>query len=62
MRLLEAMADLSESQRQVFARVDLEQMGQLEAAQALGIKPATLRTTLHFARKKLAETLRRMGE
>lgn len=61
-RLLEAMKSLSESQRQVFARVDLEQMGQMEAAQALGIKPATLRTTLHFARKRLAGILRRMGE
>ena len=61
-RLLEAMKDLSESQRQVFARVELEQMSQMEAAQALGIKPTTLRTTLHFARKRLAGILRRMGE
>jgi DNA-directed RNA polymerase specialized sigma24 family protein len=59
---MEAMKYLSESQRQIFARVELEQMGQMETAQALGIKPATLRTTLHFARKRLAGILRGMGE
>jgi RNA polymerase sigma factor (sigma-70 family) len=56
--LLTALGDLSESQRQVFVRVDLEQKDQEEVAQALGIKYATLRTTLHFARKRLAALLR----
>lgn len=59
-RLLLAMGQLSESQRQVFIRVDLEQNDQKEVARALGIKFATLRATLHFARKRLATALRQM--
>jgi RNA polymerase sigma-70 factor (ECF subfamily) len=61
-RLLKALGQLSESQRQVFVRVDLEQNDQREAAQALGIKFATLRTTLHFARKRMAAALRETEE
>jgi len=61
-RLLAALGELSESQRQVFVRVDLEQDDQKEVAKALGIKYATLRTTLHFARKRLATLLRCMEE
>ena len=61
-RLLSALGELSESQRQVFIRVDLEQNGQKEVAEALGIKYATLRTPLHFARKRLAALLRCMEE
>jgi RNA polymerase sigma-70 factor (ECF subfamily) len=57
-RLLEAVSQLSESQRQVFLRVDLEHGDQKEVARALGIKFGTLRTTLHFARKRLAGMLR----
>jgi len=57
-RLLAAAGELSESQRQVFIRVDLEQNDQREVAEALGIKHATLRTTLHFARKRMAALLR----
>jgi RNA polymerase sigma-70 factor (ECF subfamily) len=61
-RLLAALGELSESQRQVFVRVDLEQNNQKEVARALGIKYTTLRTTLHFARKRLATLLRCMEE
>jgi RNA polymerase sigma-70 factor (ECF subfamily) len=61
-RLLAAIGGLSESQRQVFVRVDLEQCDQREAARSLGMKFGTLRATLHFARKRLADTLRRMEE
>jgi len=61
-RLLTALGDLSESQSQVFVRVDLEQNDQKEVAEALGIKYTTLRTTLHFARKRLATLLRCMEE
>jgi RNA polymerase sigma-70 factor (ECF subfamily) len=61
-RLLGALGELSQSQRQIFIRVDLEQGDQKEVAQALGIKYATLRTTLHFARKRLATVLRSMEE
>lgn len=61
-RLLAAVAELSESQRQVFLRVDLEQGDQKEVARALGIRFGTLRTTLHFARKRLARALQEWEE
>lgn len=61
-RLLAAVSGLSESQRQVFVRVDLEQCDQQEVAETLGIKAGTLRATLHYARKRLAATLRQMEE
>lgn len=61
-RLCKAMTRLSEKQLQVFTRVDLEQTPQTEAARALGMKPNTLRTTLHFARKRLARWLRNMED
>ncbi|MFG1691478.1 RNA polymerase sigma factor [Gemmatimonadota bacterium] len=61
-RLLVALRELSESQRQVFLRVDLEQNDQKEVARALGIKAGTLRATLHYARKRLAAALRQMEE
>jgi RNA polymerase sigma-70 factor (ECF subfamily) len=61
-RLLVALGELSESQRQVFVRVDLEQNDQREVAEALGMKFTTLRTTLHFARKRLAAVLVAMEE
>jgi len=60
--LMAALGQLSESQRQVFLRVDLEQGDQKAVAQALGIKFATLRTTLHFARKRIAAALLKMEE
>ncbi|MFH1763124.1 MAG: sigma-70 family RNA polymerase sigma factor [Gemmatimonadota bacterium] len=59
-RLVVALGHLSESQRQVFLRVDMEREDQKSVAHALGIKPGTLRTTLHFARKRLATMLREM--
>ena len=57
-----ALTGLSESQRQVFVRVDLEQGDQQEVARSLGMKPTTLRATLHFARRRLAAALRSMEE
>ena len=59
-RLLVAAGELSENQRQVFLRVDLEQGSQKEVAKEMGIRAGTLRTTLHFARRRIAATLRRM--
>lgn len=59
-RISAALGQLSESQRQVFLRVDLEHGDQKAVARALGIKPGTLRATLHFARKRLATVLREM--
>ncbi len=56
-RVLAASAHLSETQREVFLRVDVEQGDQKEVAEALGIRFGTLRTTLHFARKKMAAAL-----
>lgn len=61
-RLFRAVGQLSESQRQVFCRVDVEQTDQREAAEMLGIKFTTLRSTLHFARRKLARILKDMEE
>ncbi len=59
-RILAASDRLSESQREVFLRVDVEQGDQRTVAEALGIRFGTLRTTLHFARKRVAEALREM--
>lgn len=59
-RLREAISCLTERQFVVFTRVDIEQIGQAETARALGMNPATLRTTLHNARKRLAARLRKM--
>jgi RNA polymerase sigma factor (sigma-70 family) len=60
--LLRAMGKLSEGQREVFLRVDLEQGEQREVAEELGLNFGTLRTTLHQARKRLAGILRGMEE
>lgn len=59
-RVLAASETLSETQKEVFLRVDVEQGDQKTVAQALGIRFGTLRTTLHFARKKVAAALREM--
>ena len=59
-RLKAAAGQLSETQRQVFLRVDLEQGDQKAVAESLGIKFGTLRATLHFARKRVATVLREM--
>ena len=61
-QLRRAMQVLSESQQRVFALVDLEETSQDEAAHILGMKPATLRSTLHFARRRLAERLGTMED
>ncbi len=61
-RLLAAMGRLSVSQRRVFALVDVERTEQAEAAELLGMKFSTLRTTLHFARSRLAAALSRWKE
>jgi RNA polymerase sigma-70 factor (ECF subfamily) len=61
-RLLAALGTLSESQRIVFARMVFEEQSQNTVADELGIKPATVRTTLHFARKRLAAVLRHREE
>jgi RNA polymerase sigma-70 factor (ECF subfamily) len=57
-----ALDELSEIQRQVFVRVDVEQIPQRDVAEDLGMKFPTLRTTLHHARKRLAGALRTMEE
>lgn len=56
-RLMRAVDRLGESQRQVFLRVDVEGGDQKCVAEELGMKHTTLRTTLHFARKRVAEML-----
>jgi RNA polymerase sigma-70 factor (ECF subfamily) len=56
-RLRSALPALSPAQRDVFVRVDLEQGDQGEVARDLGMQPTTLRTTLHFARQRLARLL-----
>lgn len=56
-RLGRALNRLSEKQRRIFALVDIEQTDQEEAARMLGIKYNTLRSTLHFARRRLAGLL-----
>jgi RNA polymerase sigma-70 factor (ECF subfamily) len=61
-RILAAARELSETQREVFLRVDLEQGDQRAVARELGIRDGTLRVTLHHARKRLAAALRRMEE
>lgn len=57
-RILAAAAELPERQRTVFAMVDLEQKTIDEAAGILGIKPVSIRTNLHHARKRIAGVLR----
>jgi RNA polymerase sigma-70 factor, ECF subfamily len=57
-RVRRATAELSPAQQLVFTRVDLEQAEQGAVARELGMQPATLRTTLHFARRRLARLLR----
>jgi RNA polymerase sigma-70 factor (ECF subfamily) len=56
--ILEAASRLPDRQRTVFALVDLEQKTIDEAAEILGIKPVSIRTNLHHARKRIAGVLR----
>jgi len=61
LRLLgRAVAQLTERQREIFTLVDLQEVGQAEAAQRLKMNFATLRATLHQARRKLAAAIRNM--
>ena len=62
LRLKRALAQLSESQRNVITKVMIDQLTQREAAESLGMKFTTLRTTLHFARKRLAGLMRGLEE
>ena len=56
-RILEAASRLPDRQGSVFAMIDLEQMTMDEAAELLGIKPVSIRTSLYHARKKIAAVL-----
>ena len=58
-RVRRAITRLSKKQQLVLTIVDIEQTDQKEAARSLGMKPVTLRTTLHHARKRLAGMLRK---
>jgi RNA polymerase sigma-70 factor (ECF subfamily) len=60
--LLAALTQLSERQRQVLVRVDLEGGDQREVAETMGMNFTTLRTTLHFARRRVAALLRTTEE
>ena len=57
-RIRSAMKQLSHLQQTVFSIVAIEQVDQQDAARILGMKRSTLRSTLHFARKRLAQLLR----
>ncbi len=57
-QLRRALIQLSKRQQEVFALVDLEQQAPRDAARILDMHPTTLRTTLHFARRRLAQILR----
>ena len=56
-RLLEALADLSESEREVLMLVAWEDLSSSEAARALGCSATAFRIRLHRARKHLRERL-----
>lgn len=58
-RLREAMTRLTGKQRLVFAMVDVEENTRADAARALCMNESTLRVTLHNARRRIAEILRR---
>jgi RNA polymerase sigma-70 factor (ECF subfamily) len=61
-KLKRALAQLSESQRNVITKVMIDQLTQREAAESLGMGFTTLRTTLHFARKRLAGIMRELED
>ncbi|MCU0610273.1 MAG: RNA polymerase sigma factor [Candidatus Eisenbacteria bacterium] len=56
-RLAGAVRRLSRRQQEVFSLVDLDEVPQAEAARTLHMKPTTLRSTLHAARRRLASRL-----
>jgi RNA polymerase sigma-70 factor (ECF subfamily) len=57
-----ALAKLSTRKRDAFALIEIEGMTSDEAAHALGVPAATVRTRLHHARRELAEWLERAAE
>ena len=61
-RVLAAANRLSERRRRVFAQVDIEGAAPAEAAARLGMNPATLRSTLHAARREIARMLSGKGK
>jgi RNA polymerase sigma-70 factor (ECF subfamily) len=56
-RLTEALSGLTEVQREVVLLHDLEGWKHREIAGVLGMPPGTVRSHLHYARKKLREAL-----
>ncbi len=54
-RVDDLLAALPEKKRTVFLLVDIEGMGQEEAAEVIGVNPQTLRTRLFYARKAFWE-------
>lgn len=56
---LAALADLPEPDRELLTLIGWEELAPSEAAQALGITPATVRVRLHRARRRLRA---RLGE
>jgi RNA polymerase sigma factor (sigma-70 family) len=60
-RLQAALADLSESDRELLLVVAWEGLTYAEAAAALGISPGAARTRLHRARRRALKTLQARG-
>jgi RNA polymerase sigma-70 factor (ECF subfamily) len=56
-----ALATLGEKKRAVFVLIELEELSTEEAAKALGIPPATVRTRLFHARRELQQALQKGG-
>jgi RNA polymerase sigma-70 factor (ECF subfamily) len=56
-KLTEALSELQEVQREVVLLHDLEGWKHREIADLLGMPPGTVRSHLHYARKKLREAL-----
>jgi RNA polymerase sigma-70 factor (ECF subfamily) len=55
--LLEALAELSEADRELLMLIGWEELAPAEAARALGISPLAARTRLHRARRRLRARL-----
>jgi len=60
--LSEALGSLSETQREIVLLHDLEGWKHREIAEALEMPPGTVRSHLHFARKRLRELLRGLND
>lgn len=57
----EAMAELGDEHRKVLVLREISGFSYNEISEATGIEPGTVMSRLHYARKKLAENLRRRG-